>query len=88
MASVLEDLYFGRIHPCERCSSQEEQQLTGEVAECYERLLETMTEEQRGHFEKFKDGLQEIGMMAEQDMFMYGFRLGMRLAVEVCRNIC
>ena len=83
MDSVLEDLYFGRIHPCERNSSQEEQQLTGELAEQYERLLETMTEEQRESFERFKDGLQEIGMMAERDMFMYGFRLGMRLMVEV-----
>ena len=82
MASVLEDLYFGRIHPCERYSSQEEQQLTEELAECYERLLETMTEEQRGHLEKFKDCLQEIGMLAERDMFMYGFRLGMRLVME------
>lgn len=82
MASVLEDLYFGRIHPCERCSSQEEQQLIEELAECYERLLETMTEEQREHFERFKDCLQEIGMLAERDMFMYGFRLGMRLMVE------
>jgi len=83
MASVLEDLYFGRIHPCERCSSQEEQQLTEELAECYERLLETMTEAQREHFEKFKECLQEIRMLAERDMFMYGFRLGIRLAVEV-----
>ncbi len=83
MASVLEDLYFGRIHPCERCGSPEEQQLTGELAEHYERLLETMTEEQRESFEKFKDSLQEIGMISERDMFMYGFRLGMRLAVEV-----
>ena len=89
MASVLEDLYFGRIHPCERNSSPEEQQLINELAEHYERLMEVITEEQREHFEKFKDGLQEIGMMAERYMFMYGFRLGMRLAVEVltARNV-
>ncbi len=83
MASVLDDLYFGRIHPCDRCSTPKEQQLTGELAEHYERLLEMMNEDQREHFEKFKDGLQEIGMMAERDMFKYGFRLGMRLMVEV-----
>lgn len=83
MSSVLDDLYFGRIHPCERCSSQEEGQLTGELAEQYDRLLETMNEDQRKHFEKFKDRLQEIGMMAERDMFIYGVRLGMRMAVEV-----
>ena len=83
MASVLEDLFLGRIHPCERSSSPEEQQLTEELAELYEWLLETMTEEQREPFEKYKDCLHEIGIMAEQDMFMYGFRLGMRLAMEM-----
>ena len=83
MENIIDDLYFGRIHPCERNSSPEEQQLIGELAEHYERLLEVMTEEQREHFVMFKDCLQEIGMLAERDMFIYGFRLGMRLAVEV-----
>ena len=45
MENVIDDLYFGRIHPCERNSSPEEQQLTGELAEHYDRLLEVMTEE-------------------------------------------
>lgn len=83
MENIIDDLYFGRIHPCERNSSPEEQQLIGELAEHYERLLEVMTEEQREHFVMFKDCLQEIGMISERDMFIYGFRLGMRLMVEV-----
>ena len=86
MENVIDDLYFGRIHPCERNSSPEEQQLTGELAEHYEWLLETMTEEQRKHFEKFKDSLQEIEMIAERDMFMYGFRLGMRITIACLTN--
>ena len=83
MENVIDDLYFGRIHPCERNSSPEEQQLTGELAEYYERLLEVMTEEQRVGLKNFKDYLMKIGVVSEWKMFAYGLRLGMRLAVEV-----
>lgn len=76
MENVIDDLYFGRIHPCERNSSPEEQQLTGELAEHYERLLEVMTEERREHFVKFKDCLQEIGMLAEEICLCMGFGWG------------
>ena len=83
MASVLEDLYFGRIHPCERCSSPEENELMGRLSDCFDRLSEGMTEEQRVGLENFKDCLQEISVISEREMFEYGLRLGMRLMVEV-----
>ena len=83
MASVLEDLYFGRIHPCERNSTPEESELMERLSECYEKLSEGMTEEQRVGLENFKDYLMEISVISEREMFEYGLRLGMRLAVEV-----
>ena len=83
MKSVIDDLYFGRINPCDRYSSPEEQELMGHIDECYERLAEGMTEEQRMGLEKLKDDLMEVGLISEREMFAYGVRLGMRLAVEV-----
>ena len=83
MASVLEDLYFGRIHPCDRCSTPEERELMEHIDECYEKLAEGITEEQRMGLENFKDYLMEVGVISEREMFAYGLRLGMRLAVEV-----
>ena len=83
MKSVIDDLYFGRINPCDRSSTLEEQELMGYIDECYERLAEGMTEEQRMGLENFKDYLMEVGVISEREMFAYGLRLGMRLAVEV-----
>ena len=85
MKSVIDDLYFGRINPCDRYSSPEEQELMGHIDECYERLAEGMTEEQRRGLEKLKDDLMEVGLISEREMFAYGVRLGMRLAVEVMK---
>ncbi|MBQ7298257.1 MAG: hypothetical protein IJW77_00265 [Clostridia bacterium] len=83
MKSVIDDLYFGRINPCDRCSTPEEQELMGYIDECYEKLSEGMTEEQRMGLENLKDSLMEVGLISEREMFAYGVRLGMRLAVEV-----
>lgn len=66
-----------------RCSTPEEQELMGHIDECYEKLAEEMTEEQRMGLENLKDCLMEVGLISEREMFAYGVRLGMRLAVEV-----
>ena len=83
MKSVIDDLYFGRINPCDRCSTPEERELMEHIDECYEKLAEGITEEQRMGLENFKDYLMEVSVISEREMFAYGFRLGMRLAVEV-----
>ena len=51
MNTVIDDLYFGRINPCDRCSTPKESELMGRIS--------------------------------EREMFEYGLRLGMRLAVEI-----
>lgn len=85
MKSVIDDLYFGRINPCDWCSTPEEQELMGYIDECYEKLSEGMTEEQRMGLENLKDSLMEVGLISEREMFAYGLRLGMRLAVEMMK---
>ena len=83
MKSVIDDLYFGRINPCDRCSTPEENELMGRLSECFDRLSVGMTEEQRVGLENFKDYLTEVSVISEREMFEYGLRLGMRLMVEV-----
>ena len=83
MKSVIDDLYYGHINPCDRCSTLEEQELMGHIDECYEKLSEGMTEEQRMWLENFKDYLMEVGVISEREMFAYGLWLGMRLVMEV-----
>ena len=38
--------------------------------------------------ENFKDYLMEVSVISEREMFEYGLRLGMRLAVEVMGVKC
>lgn len=83
MMNVIDDLYYGRINPCDRCSTPEGLELMGHIDECYEKLAEGITEEQRTGLENFKDYLMEVGVISEREMFAYGLRLGMRLMVEV-----
>ena len=83
MKTVIDDLYYGRICPCDRCSTPEENELMGRLSECFDRLSEGMTEEQRVELENFKDYLMEVSVISEREMFEYGLRLGMRLMVEV-----
>ena len=83
MKSVIDDLYFGRINPCDRCSTPEECELMGRLSGCFDQLSEGLTEEQRVGLENFKDYLMEISVISEREMFEYGLRLGMRLMVEV-----
>ena len=85
MKSVIDDLFYGRINPCDRCSTPEEQELMGYIDECYEKLSEGMTEEQRMGLENLKDYLMEVGLISEREMLEYGLRLGVRLAVELLR---
>jgi len=85
MKSVIDDLFYGRINPCDRCSTPEEQELMGYIDECYEKLSEGMTEEQRMGLDNLKDYLMEVGLISEREMFEYGLRLGVRLAVELLR---
>ena len=83
MGNVIDDLYFGRITPCDRCITPEERALMELLSECYDKLSEGLTEEQRVGLENFKDYLMEVSVISEREMFVYGLRLGMRLAVEV-----
>ena len=85
MMNVIDDLYYGRINPCDRCSTPEELDLLGHIDECYEKLSEGMTEEQRMGLENLKDYLMEVGLISEREMLEYGLRLGVRLAVELLR---
>lgn len=83
MMNVIDDLYYGRINPCDRCSTPEEKELMGRLSECFDRLYEELAEEQRMGLENFKDYLMEVSVISEREMFAYGLRLGMRLVVDV-----
>ena len=53
------------------------------TARHHDDLLKTMTDEQKKIFEKFDDCWDELTDINEREIFVYAFKLGMRIAIEV-----
>jgi len=45
-------------------------------------LMREITDEQKETFEKFSDCYDELTDINEREIFVYAFRLGMRIAIE------
>lgn len=90
MQSVLEEMWYGNVGPCMECrnTSKEVKALMGYIADHYENLHKTLTEQQKEIFEKFEDCQSKLADISERDIFVYGFRLGARIAMEIlCTDI-
>ena len=84
MESIIKELWHGNIIPQDdsRNNSPEMEQLMEYMARHHSDLLKSMTDEQKVIFEKFDDCLSEYASLAEEAMFTYAFKLGMRIAIE------
>ena len=96
MRSMLEELFYGNISPNTDCRSKDKEtkELMGYIADHHSALNETLTEKQKKIFEKFNDCYNELIDINEREIFVYAFRLGARIAIEVLlpttdfSNIC
>ena len=84
MKGIIDELWHGNIVPQSdsRNNSQEMKQLMEYMARHHEDLLKCMTDEQKEVLEKFDDCWSEYASYAEEAIFSYAFRLGMRIAIE------
>jgi hypothetical protein len=85
MKSILEELFYGNICPSfdGREPNKEARKLMKYIADHHDNLLETLTDKQRETLEKFDDCYSELTGINERDIFIYAFKLGMRIAIEV-----
>ena len=85
MKSILEELFYGNVCPSTDCRSRDEQtkKLMEHLANHHENLNNTLTDKQKEILEKFDDCLGELADINEYEMFVYAFRLGARMAIEV-----
>lgn len=85
---TLEDLYYGNLFPHEKCAKldDETKELLGLLNRNEEKLTETLSDEQKEIFGKYKDCNQEISEICERNAFLNGFRLGARIIIEVVNN--
>ena len=85
MKSILEELFYGNVCPNTDCRStgKETKELMGYIADHHDNLLTMLTDKQKEVFEKFDDCWDEITDINEREIFVYAFKLGMRIAIEV-----
>ena len=83
--NVLEKLWYGNLEPSEfdSSSSKEYKELLHLVGRNEEKLLTTMTEEQKELFSKYSDAVREFQALAECLLFQRSFQLGARLMIGV-----
>ena len=85
---IIEDLYYGRISPYEMSiSAAPEYQKLKALADRNEDLLrQTLSDEQKELLEKLIETVTDISSISERDMFINGFRLGMKLMMDVMKD--
>ena len=82
---VLKELWRGEISPTDRRVRQgsEYQQTAKEVREKMGEFLEMLTPEAKEQLEAINDLKSDLSVMANEDYFLYGFRLGARMILDV-----
>ena len=83
--TVLEDLWYGNVNPHEAIltDSKRYKHLLSLMGRNRDELAETLTDKQLETLEKYDEAMNELHSLAEVEAFSYGFRLGVRLMIEV-----
>lgn len=82
---ILEEFWYGNIEPTEydASSSKEYHEMLKLISRNEEKLLATMTNNQKELFSRYTDAVREYQTMAECLLFQNSFRLGARMMLEV-----
>ncbi len=85
MKSILEELFYGNICPNTDCRSKEKdvKELMVYIADHRNALKGELTDKQKEILEKFDDCWNELTDINEREIFVYAFKLGARIAIEV-----
>ena len=85
MKGTLEELWHGNVSPQEdsRNNTPEMKQLMEYMARHHADLLKSMNEEQKDIFERFDDCWSEYARLAEEAIFVYAFRLGAQMMLDI-----
>lgn len=86
--NILGEFWYGNIEPAEydTFSGKEYKKLLQLISQNEDKLLATMTEEQKELFTKYADCVREYQVMAECLLFQNSFRLSGRMMLEVMRG--
>lgn len=83
MKKTILDLWYGNTDPQEhRDDDPRTRDLLKIMGRNHSELYETLDEKQKEVLEKYVDATSELNCLSEKSVFVYAFRLGMRLAFE------
>ena len=81
--TVLEDLFYGNIQPCDNKQSAEVRRKLSAMNAAEEKLMEAISDDaQRAEVLEMFNKQTELITLRERDAFIDGFRLGARLMIE------
>ena len=86
--NTIQDLYYGRISPYEMsiATAPEYQKLKALADRNEDLLRESLSDEPKELLEKLTESITDISSISERDMFIAGFRLGMKLMIDVMKD--
>lgn len=82
---LLKEFWYGNIEPteCDTSSDREYKKLQEPICRNEEKLKATMTDEQKALFEKYTDCVREFQTITDCLIFQNGFKLGVRMMLEI-----
>ena len=82
--TTLENLYYGNIFPADKDikRSSEYSKLLNLSVRNEDKLVPTLSKEQKVIFEKYKDCINEMTSIAEKEAFIQGIKLGIKITAE------
>ena len=81
---VLEDLWGGKVNLHEKgFPSKQYARAMQKLANCGEKLMSVLNEEQRKMFSEYVDDQLEVSIIADCASFIDGFKLGARIILDV-----
>lgn len=85
---ILEEFWYGNIEPTEYdvAACKEYGEVLRLITRNEEKLLATMTDEQKELFSRYMDTVREHQTLAECLIFQSSFKLGAKMMVEVMKD--
>ena len=81
---ILEDLWGGKVNLHERgFPSEQYAKAMQKLANCGEKLMGVLNEEQNKLFEEYRDNQLEVSIIADCASFIDGFKLGAKIMLDV-----
>ncbi len=88
MPSVLEELYYGNIHPADRAlantkKAKDFRQLHHAQVQLEEQLESVLSEQELTQFRTYCNMQGELNCREHEELFLYAFRLGAKMMIEI-----